>query len=169
MLTEYQNIPGWFDKTDADFYAWVASKLPAPATVAEIGVWQGRSTVCLSNLLPPGSHHICVDHFKGDPSAGFKNTRPEFDRFTNGLPLTVLQGDSVASASVFDNATFDFVFIDADHSYNAVLADITAWLPKVKPGGILAGHDIGFKSVRRAVSELLPNYIESANIWWITI
>jgi predicted O-methyltransferase YrrM len=117
MLTDYQNIPGWFDKTDADFYAWVASKLPAPATVAEIGVWQGRSTVCLSNLLPPGSHHICVDHFKGDPSAGFKNTRPEFDRFTNGLPLTVLQGDSVASASVFDNGTFDFVFIDADHSY----------------------------------------------------
>jgi len=36
---------------------------------------------------------------------------------------------------------YDFVFLDADHSYEGCKADIEAWSPKVKPGGWLGGHD----------------------------
>lgn len=168
-MLNYKDIPGWFDQTDAAYFASVASKLPVNAHVAEIGVWMGRSTVCLNALLPPGSHHICVDHFKGDQSAGFKDTRADFDRFTRNLKLGVLSGDSVACAELFDDGTFDFVFIDAAHDYDSVKADITAWLPKVRAGGILAGHDIGFASVRKAVTELLPEHTATHNIWHVTI
>ena len=45
------------------------------------------------------------------------------------------------AARIMRDAAFDLVFIDADHSYAATLQDIRAWLPKVKPGGTLCGHD----------------------------
>jgi predicted O-methyltransferase YrrM len=47
----------------------------------------------------------------------------------------------------------DFLYIDADHTYAAVLADLDAWVPHVKPGGLIAGDDYGnvaFPGVRMA-------------------
>ena len=44
-------------------------------------------------------------------------------------------------AQHYDDKSLDFVFIDAGHDYTSVKKDIDAWLPKVKSGGILAGHD----------------------------
>ncbi len=49
--------------------------------------------------------------------------------------------------------SLDFVFVDADHSYEGCLADIVNWTPKVRPSGIIAGHDYGWATVRRAVDE----------------
>jgi hypothetical protein len=48
---------------------------------------------------------------------------------------------SVAAAAGFGNQSLDFVFIDGDHSYAGVVEDILAWLPKVKIGGWIGGHD----------------------------
>jgi hypothetical protein len=53
----------------------------------------------------------------------------------------ILAMDSLKAAAEAPDATFDFVFIDADHSYEGCKADIAAWAPKVKPFGLLAGHD----------------------------
>jgi predicted O-methyltransferase YrrM len=63
---------------------------------------------------------------------------------------------------------FDFVFIDADHSYEAVKRDITLWRPKVKPGGWLCGHDLDKPhwGVRRAVEELLPGFEADCDDTW---
>ena len=71
------------------------------------------------------------------------------------------------------------VYIDADHSYEAVKADIDAWMPHVRDGGILAGHDYGgkmFPGVTRAVQQRFADRtlfgwqlnIEG-NIWWVKI
>ena len=66
---------------------------------------------------------------------------------------------------------FDFVFIDADHSYEAVRADILAYRPLVKRGGILAGHDYApkWEGVRQAVDELLPKVSVTTTIWSCTV
>jgi predicted O-methyltransferase YrrM len=66
---------------------------------------------------------------------------------------------SVEAAKKFEDKSLDFVFIDADHSYEAVRADIGAWKPKIKPGGLLCGHDHSenFPGVVRAVKEGLRN------------
>lgn len=49
--------------------------------------------------------------------------------------------DSNVSADLFPDEYFDFIFIDADHSYEAVVRDIQCWWPKIKKGGIFAGDD----------------------------
>tara|TARA_Y100000310_G_C20694545_1_gene824618 strand:- start:4630 stop:5115 length:486 start_codon:yes stop_codon:yes gene_type:complete len=46
---------------------------------------------------------------------------------------------STNAAKLFNDSYFDLVYIDALHTYDAVLADIKAWLPKVKKGGIISG------------------------------
>ena len=48
------------------------------------------------------------------------------------------------------------MFIDADHSYTGMIQDIQSWLPKIKSGGYLAGHDYDWPGVLQAVTELLP-------------
>ena len=62
---------------------------------------------------------------------------------------------SVQAASRFEDEFFDFVYIDADHSYEAVRADLEVWWPKLKPGGLFAGHDydLKFSGVKTAVDE----------------
>jgi len=54
---------------------------------------------------------------------------------------TIVRKLSTDAAMDFGDESLDFVYIDADHSYNAVKEDIAAWAPKVRRGGIVAGHD----------------------------
>ena len=68
----------------------------------------------------------------------------------------------------------DFVFVDAEHTYEAARQDIHDWYPKVRPGGIFCGHDYGqpiWPGVKRAVDELLPQWGMKATaglgtLWW---
>lgn len=52
-----------------------------------------------------------------------------------------IRSDSAEGASLYKDNSLDFVFIDAGHTYESISRDIDAWLPKVKKGGIIAGHD----------------------------
>ena len=48
---------------------------------------------------------------------------------------------SLEAAPLIPDHSLDFAYVDARHDYASVLEDLEAWFPKVKPGGILAGHD----------------------------
>ncbi len=64
---------------------------------------------------------------------------------------------TAAAAKDFTDGKMDFIFIDADHSYKSVAADIEAWLPKIKKGGWMMGHDYEhprFPGVKQAVLEV---------------
>ena len=76
---------------------------------------------------------------------------------------TILRADSVKAAAHVADQSLDFVFIDADHSYEGCRDDIAAWLPKVKPGGLMSGHDYDNHNyprfgVTRAVNEFVSEH-----------
>lgn len=80
---------------------------------------------------------------------------------------------SVEAAKRFVDRSLDIVYIDAGHLYEQVLADIKAWKPKVKKGGILCGHDYGHgqnPGVKRAVDKLLPIiHVADYYNWWTVV
>jgi len=70
--------------------------------------------------------------------------------------LHTLKVTSLKASKFFPKKYFDLVFIDADHQYEAVQDDIEAWLPLIKKGGFITGHDYGHKNfpgVKKAVDE----------------
>lgn len=72
----------------------------------------------------------------------------------------IVRGESTRIAKEFDNNFLDLVFIDADHSYIGCRNDIIAWMPKVKTGGWICGHDYNHPDqgeVKRAVDEIFHN------------
>jgi len=74
--------------------------------------------------------------------------------------VELLRKQSLDAARQFPDGFFDFVFIDGDHSYLAVLADLDAWWPKVKPGKIFSGHDFRLRDVdvREAIFEFAKKH-----------
>ena len=94
--------------------------------------------------------------------------------------VTIHRADSVAAAKDIPDGSLDLVFIDGDHSYNGCKRDIAAWLPKVKRGGWLGGHDyhnhaepqFDFTGVDRAVDEFARNFgvvleTDLNFTWWV--
>jgi len=60
---------------------------------------------------------------------------------------------SLEAVLMIPDISLDFVFIDAMHTYEAVKEDIRAWFPKIRSGGIVAGHDYSWDGVKKAVDE----------------
>ena len=73
----------------------------------------------------------------------------------------------MVAAKMHEPDSLDFVFIDGDHSTEAVTADIEAWLPKLKPDGVLAGHDAARESVRSGVRSRLGKKWHRIGSSWI--
>lgn len=80
-----------------------------------------------------------------------ENARERLSRFEWRVNWTYL--NSLDAAQTFPRSFFDFVFIDANHSYEHVIKDIHTWHLKVKPNGLLCGHDYGMTGVNQAVNE----------------
>ena len=123
--------------------------------VAEIGTYVGATTVVAATLVKKlKGKYIAVDWFKGseDTFGPHKNDSLEdqsiLDIFKDNIKkskvddvVEVLNMTSLEAAKVIPDNSLDICFIDANHIYENVKADILAYLPKIKPGGILCGHD----------------------------
>jgi len=82
--------------------------------------------------------------------------------------VKILRGESHHMAELIDDGVLDFVFLDADHRYEAITRDIDAWVHKLKKGGLICGHDINMFSVTQAVIERFNYYTETGidSVWW---
>ena len=170
LCVSYQQIPGFFDFEDV--YDLAVASAPRSAVFVEVGAWLGKSTDYLARRIKDSAKQISfftVDTFEGTPGCPTDQTALTqfggnvYHAFCQNLEflgvrdvVTAIQSDSVIAAGRFDAESIDFVFLDGGHAYEQVRADLLAWLPKVKLGGIVAGHDYDFPGVRRAVAELLP-------------
>lgn len=129
--------------------------LPGPIMMAEIGVFHGFTSEVLLRELP-GLKLWMIDPwrpYEGESSIGSQN-QAAFDRaMETALGWTefaqdrrfVLREPSRIAAPRFADGSLDAVFIDGNHLYEEVCADIRAWWPKVRRGGLLTGHDYAAK------------------------
>jgi hypothetical protein len=159
----------------------VAAWLEKPEVGVELGVKEGRFTEYLLGRFPH-LYMVAVDLWQPREDSGLKGfetyrewdfgtIRADFDRRTRPYRgrVRALVCDTVDAASYFADGKFDFVFIDAEHTYEGVRDDIRAWRPKIKAGGILCGHDYcgKFMGVCEAVNELKEPIITGANDTWM--
>ena len=124
-------------------------------TVAEIGTHIGSTTISAASLVKSlKGKYIAVDWFQGSPgtygnhyydSDGGKTI---FEIFNENIKeanlndvVTTYNMTSLDACDQIPDKSLDICFIDADHIYQSVKKDIQAYLPKIKPGGIICGHD----------------------------
>jgi methyltransferase family protein len=180
-MRAYTDIPGWFN--EEWLYDRMIGLAPQKATFVEVGCWLGKSTAyCASRIRECGKSiaFYAVDTWQGSPAepalmdAVARAGGSVYNLFRTNMEeagvmdaIHPLQLPSIAAATLFANGTLDFVFIDADHTAPAVQADIAAWLPKIKGGGVLAGHDWNtYASVQQAVVAMLDgDFSVEGNCW----
>jgi predicted O-methyltransferase YrrM len=137
----------------------------------EVGSWKGKSSSFMATEIANSKKNIkffCVDTWEG--SVEHKNilkTDNLYSIFIENMKslkeyYTPIKTQSVLASQQFDDASIDFLFLDASHEYEDVKDDILAWWPKIKKGGYFAGHDyydnIEWGGVKKAVDEYFVNH-----------
>lgn len=117
--------------------------------------WPG----CLHCVDPYGNAPDYQDHIsERDRIADFETAQTVLHRFRHEGRAVILPITSAEAAEEFNDAALDFVYLDGNHRGDYVRQDIALWWPKIKPGGILAGHDYNGEweyQVRPAVEDFL--------------
>lgn len=141
--------------------------------VLEVGTYAGATAIAMAQA---GALVTCVDHFGGSDwltgPAGKLDVHAALQRNAERCGVADKLGihiaDSLAAAQEYEDGEFDLIYLDAGHEYGDVMRDIAAWRPKVRPGGILCGHDysVAFPGVIRAVLEEFGNqFTFKARVW----
>jgi predicted O-methyltransferase YrrM/GR25 family glycosyltransferase involved in LPS biosynthesis len=181
IYQESQFGENWFSYPN--LYRKMVEKFPSGSKFVEIGSWKGKSSAFMAVEIANSNKNIefyCVDTWEGSVEHQDRDDlKSLYDTFNQNMmplkdyhiPLKII---SLEAVEKFEDKSLDFVFIDASHEYEDVKKDIISWLPKVKEGGIIAGHDYYlngtdfFPGVKQAVNETLKsNELEFAEDCWI--
>lgn len=163
--TPGMEIWGWMSPAELE---WLGAQAATMDSVAEIGVLHGRSAFAL--LTACKGSVFCVDPWDDVKD----HSLPSFKSYCGHFPnLRIVRGYSPAAAD--DVPNIDMTFIDGNHDYPQVVADITAWLPKTRK--LICGHDYqnvdgGFPGVAQAVHELFPGQFTNppnTSIWVVEL
>lgn len=117
----------------------------------EVGVQEGKYSEILLDLWQSGTLY-CVDRWLYDPSyidSANKNQEEQENLYQSTIQRLskfkerchLIRKDSIEASKDFKDESLDFVYIDADHSYEGCMKNLKAWYPKVKKGKVFAGHD----------------------------
>lgn len=175
-------IDGWMEPNELE---WLATQAQSHSRIVELGSYCGRSTRVLAentsgwvspidtwsaNPLHPWSPKVNgVDLFKVfcDNMEGLVDKlhiiRADHNN-TSILPEVWLDGGPEEKP--------DFVFIDGDHTFTGFRRDLFNYSKRIKPGGLLCGHDAnnsGCRGVNQVLDDYLPgwNLVPNTLIWWV--
>lgn len=123
--------------------------------VLEVGSWVGNGStrVITNHIRDLHAIFYCVDTWAGSENVPFhqefrKRYNTFFEVFADNVKayngrdiVRPLVMPSTQACVLFPDKSLDLVFIDGNHGYSYAKQDILAWLPKIKPGGIICGHD----------------------------
>lgn len=167
MMEHYfENIHGYFNFNH--LYDEMVAKFPLGSHFVEVGCWLGRSCCYMGVEIINSGKDIkfdCIDNWVGSEELKdetvIKNGTLYKDFLKNIEPLRKIikpiRENSFDAASFYDDESLDFVFIDADHTDFYFKKDLESWYPKVKKGGVIAGHDYDYPSIRKNVELFFPN------------
>lgn len=170
----YKDIQNWFNYELV--FDRAIKNAQDGARFVEIGVWKGGSTAYMGVEIYNSNKKIiydAIDTFEGSKEHG--EVRGLYEEAYNNLKslidlkvVNLIKSHSLEAVKKYEDESIDFCFIDGSHEYEDVKADILAYLPKVKKGGILSGHDYDriWSGVIQAVDEVLGK-VEVLNGSWI--
>lgn len=119
-------------------------RLPKGAVAAEVGVAEGRFSELILEVARPGVLHL-IDPWDLDvpaySPARYELLRERLAAERDAGRVVLHRGYSVESLAGFEDGSLDWAYLDAAHDYASVKADLEALAPKVRPGGLIAGHD----------------------------
>jgi predicted O-methyltransferase YrrM len=152
LVLEPPRTPGWFHH-GAQIQALVEQH--RPRVCVELGTWLGASAIPVARLIRRwGGTLTCVDTWVGDVDQPVGSPRsPQSPWMLVQCARNVIEAGVSGNVRLIPSTTIeaaewwtepiDYLYIDADHSYASVLADLRAWVPHVKPGGLILGDDYG--------------------------
>ena len=160
-LCPFIEIHGFLAQAEAEkLYTAASSIKTKKPCLVEIGSHQGKSSFVLGKTLQErgGGKLYCIDPFdgSGDLSAADHYTQGAgmgsgvlFKKFMENMKrnklesfVVPLQGLSHQVLPLFPEKEIDFLFIDGNHDWESVRQDFLDWSPKLRPGGVLALHDV---------------------------
>lgn len=132
---------------------------------AEIGVFRADTSEHLLKSFPNLTLY-CIDPYleyseyesnrtQTNMSKHEEVAKARLSQFNQRVAL--IKEFSVPAARKISDDSLDFVFIDAIHTYDAVMEDLHAWYPKVRKDGLIAGHDVSWSGVKEAVEQFLAH------------
>lgn len=174
----YHQVEGWFDFPN--LYTSLVRNHDN-AVFVEVGSWQGKSASYMGIEILNHNKNIklhCVDTWEGSiehQEEEVVQTKSLYETFLKNIEpvkqvIVPVKKASRDAARTYEDNSLDFVFIDAAHDYESVREDIYSWYPKIKPGGILAGHDKTWPGVVKAVNEFIMTagvtlHIMDGDVW----
>lgn len=181
----WEDVPGWFDFQDV--YDGIIAEAAHGAHFVEVGVAFGKSAIYMATQIARSGKTIrfdAIDRWNSDylehpkRDAYRKLALEHGDMYRAFLwfakqcnvdhMISAYVADQVHGAKMYANGSLDLVFLDTCHTEDGTRAAIKAWLPKIKPGGVFAGHDYvkGWPGVVRAVNDLLVTAVEMGNCFF---
>lgn len=150
LAPEPQAVPGWFHHGNK-ILALIEQHVPK--VCVELGTWQGASAIPVARSIQRwGGTLTCVDTWSGELNrdGGSESGKPPVMLLScarrmveAGLSNVRLIPAMTVEAAKYWTEPIDFLYVDADHGYHGVMADLEAWVPHVKSGGLIVGDDYG--------------------------
>ncbi|MFA5036114.1 MAG: class I SAM-dependent methyltransferase [Candidatus Izemoplasmatales bacterium] len=154
-------------------------------TICEIGVMEGMNFKDMIKHQPKLA--VAIDCWVDDGVLARNDCcftqdilDKQYEKFKSEMSdkpfVKIYRGYSIDVVSEFPDEFFDFIFIDADHTYEGVKRDIADWYPKVKKGGVFCGHDYANRVVRTkrgrlgfGVVKAVDEFVEKHNLPFFTL
>lgn len=149
------------------FYSKIASQLVNDCHIVECGVANCDSVIFLAKELLRLGKKFTIYAVDNMDYGGFIQMKDCYQNLIkSGVAeyVEIVPKESLMAANDFNDGFLDFVFIDSSHSYPETKHEILKWFPKVKDGGILAGHDYNTSEVQLSVLETIPLYFKRTDI-----
>lgn len=164
MVNSYEDVLGWMGDETTRLFDIAIDNVPSgsSATFVEIGTYRGKSSICLYDKIQESGKDITlytVDNWNGtEPhDQPEDNNRDIFieNRGTRGINL--IDDDSTMASDLFQSESIDFLFIDSNNQWGDLSNEINYWIPKMKSGSIISGHDYHWTGIGMVVNSIFPS------------